>query len=649
MRRHVFRLVALVIALALLGVGVALLAQDALLLACDRGWLWLARPILAAGPVLVQGRDSAGRTPLHLAVASGNSERLVTALLAAGADAAAVDDAGETPLHGASRCGDAGSVGRLLGVGASLGRVDQRGQTPLLTAVVAGHAGVVEQLLRAGARPTAVDADGKSALHLAGCNLDVVTALLIHGALVDARTPAGEAPLHLLVRCGPEVTRVLLAHRALPNALDGRGRTPIRVLKDEGGVDIAATVRVLLEFGAIVADDEPAPANSTAVASSRAGDESGAAASVSSADLDRQREPGLSPPIPAPEPTAVSVQVEVCPAPRRLAVARSAERGFEVYRIGDGRELGQLLDIDVGLGGVWVGTQHGVAKVVPEDFEAFVYGMATGAAGERIDELAIAGERVAAEVSLTTRPGYATVQGGFLLDPRVPAWTRFGTRLWDLAWDGERLWYGSRGAKVFAPATGSTTHYRAEPGGLLHDAVGGVALASDTVWFAMFGDYVKGTKSFTGGGVSCFEPATQRWKSWTAANGLAAGYCCSVAVDEDEAWVAHWHEELGVSVLNRRLDMWRVLPRSREGIELGGTVVALDGYVVWLGQQGGLVRYDRLNRSATRWREQDGLPGNIVSGIAVDADKVWVSAYSYDGKGGVRAAGVARFARGRGR
>jgi hypothetical protein len=87
-----------------------------------------------------------------------------------------------------------------------------------------------------------------------------------------------------------------------------------------------------------------------------------------------------------------------------------------------------------------------------------------------------------------------------------------------------------------------------------------------------------------------------------------------------------------------------VLRRRTNGIDLGGVVLAGERDTLWIGQQGALVRLDRTSRQATALREKDGLPGYIVSGIAIGEDAVWASVYAY-GQDGVRSAGLVRIRR----
>jgi len=89
-------------------------------------------------------------TPLSLACVNG-STRIIAALLAAGADANATLRGGETALMTAARTGRSAAVQALLARGAKVDAVDRKGQTALMWAAADGHAEVVEVLIKAGA------------------------------------------------------------------------------------------------------------------------------------------------------------------------------------------------------------------------------------------------------------------------------------------------------------------------------------------------------------------------------------------------------------------------------------------------------------------------------------------------------------------
>jgi hypothetical protein len=157
----------------------------------------------------------------------------------------------------------------------------------------------------------------------------------------------------------------------------------------------------------------------------------------------------------------------------------------------------------------------------------------------------------------------------------------------------------------------------------------------------MLGDYQKGYDGFSGGGVSRLNLVTDEWRSFTVKDGLSRGYSCDLAVDDREVWVAHWHEEVGVSLLDLSTETWTSVRHSSNGIEVGGVVLENDGDTLWMGQQRGLVELDKESRQAKLYTEREGIPGYIISGIDAGEDAVWAAAYSYD-RDGVRSSGIVR-------
>ena len=107
----------------------------------------------------------------------------------------------------------------------------QHAITPLLEAVIGGHSEMVEFLLTHGASPNFHPPKTQSALHLAAWSgrLDVVKALLAHGAFVDERTENGETPLLLAAFHSKDVRLVqaLIAAGANIYALDKSGNNAV--------------------------------------------------------------------------------------------------------------------------------------------------------------------------------------------------------------------------------------------------------------------------------------------------------------------------------------------------------------------------------------------------------------------------------------
>ena len=99
----------------------------------------------------LEARDTAGRTPLHVATFA-RQRGAVKALLAAGADHAALESGRYDAVTIAAVADDEETLALLLGAGASAQLVTSRYDgTALIAAAHLGHAGVVRQLIAAGA------------------------------------------------------------------------------------------------------------------------------------------------------------------------------------------------------------------------------------------------------------------------------------------------------------------------------------------------------------------------------------------------------------------------------------------------------------------------------------------------------------------
>ena len=161
---------------------------------------------------------SAGSTPLHLACRGGDVA-LCELLLEGGASVAArLASSGEMPLHLSAASGVATApqiATLLLQAGASLEECDAAGFTPLQHAVLSGAPalGLCGVLLEAGARPhTAEYLRKHTPLHRlcehggggGRAALQVLGALVKHGAPLNAQDKQGNTPLHYCVFLGRE-------------------------------------------------------------------------------------------------------------------------------------------------------------------------------------------------------------------------------------------------------------------------------------------------------------------------------------------------------------------------------------------------------------------------------------------------------------
>jgi len=288
-------------------------------------------------------------------------------------------------------------------------------------------------------------------------------------------------------------------------------------------------------------------------------------------------------------------------------------------------------------------------RFTPSTSKWVLYNRSTPVEGEYATDVAIVSGKIAVCLNKKTGPGSAREIGTFLFDPKTEKWRELSvSTAWSLTAEEDMLWAG-----IFAKAgvhwwnlrTGDKGQYRVADG-LLHDAVSAIAVDvdNDRLWFAMHGDHDKTTDDFHGGGVSVLNRKTGCWESFGEEAGLARSYCCDIAADGTNIWVVHWGEERGLSCYDIASRKWSKILKSANGVELGGVKIATEGDNIWIGQQQGLVQLDRHSHMAMCYTEKDGLPGYIVSGIAINEHGVWVGVYGY---GGETRAGIVDFPRGR--
>jgi ankyrin repeat protein len=236
---------------------------------------------------IVDAENIDRRTPLHTAAQSGSTE--IAALLAGrgGADLEKQDRDGRTPLHQAALDGQVSVAHVLVAHGASVAAMDAAGQTPLH---LASREAVVRLLLdrwqqqlqqQAAHEPAAAldyidarDAQGRTAFHVAcaAANVSVARALRSAGADPALRAERGRTALHLACDDGPsleagearpgdaaarsacenakrEVVELLLGQergKLDPEALDDDGDAPIEVALRAGFTEVAATLEMEL-------------------------------------------------------------------------------------------------------------------------------------------------------------------------------------------------------------------------------------------------------------------------------------------------------------------------------------------------------------------------------------------------------------------
>ena len=167
-------------------------------------------------------RDAQGRTPLHVATFA-RQRAVVGALLAAGADTAALEQGRYDAVTIAAVADDEVTLELLLSGGASARRVTSRYDgTALIAAAHLGHDGVVRRLIAAGA-----PLDHVNNLHWT--------------ALIEAIVLGDGGPRHLAT------LKALLAAGADTRLADRSGRTPLQLARERG---YGAMVEALQAAGA---------------------------------------------------------------------------------------------------------------------------------------------------------------------------------------------------------------------------------------------------------------------------------------------------------------------------------------------------------------------------------------------------------------
>jgi ankyrin repeat protein len=179
---------------------------------------------------------------------------------------------GTTTLHEAAHVDDIQTMTRLIAAGADVAAANRYGVTPLWLACLNGSATAIELLLKAGANANAVLPGGETVLMTAARTgkPDAVNVLLRHGASVNAKEGwRGQTALMWAAAEGhAAVIEALVARGADIHARSNGGFTALLFAAREGQI---AASKALLGAGANLNDaipsttsiDEPAPEETT--------------------------------------------------------------------------------------------------------------------------------------------------------------------------------------------------------------------------------------------------------------------------------------------------------------------------------------------------------------------------------------------------
>lgn len=146
----------------------------------------------------INDTDVNGKTPLHHAVESGNTDNVLHLVLL-NANINHPDDVGVTPLHKAIKLNKMQCVFTLLQHNASPNTMQYTdGRTPLQEAIILNTSNerIIRALLTNDAWLDVPDHSGYTALHFAACQnkIEVVKLLLLYGANTSAYNQAGHTP-----------------------------------------------------------------------------------------------------------------------------------------------------------------------------------------------------------------------------------------------------------------------------------------------------------------------------------------------------------------------------------------------------------------------------------------------------------------------
>ena len=198
--------------------------------------------LLEEDPALVDARNDQGDSAILLAVYYGRADA-AQILLSKGA---------ALNIWEASAVGEAGRVAQWLQADESLlHAVSHDGFTPLQLAAFFGHLETVQLLLAKGANPNLVSqnqtfARGVPILQsaVAAGNIEVIKALLTHGADVNVRSAEGMTALHAAAFEGnAAIVKLLIANGADIEAKTNKGETAREIAGKKGNEQIAGLLK----------------------------------------------------------------------------------------------------------------------------------------------------------------------------------------------------------------------------------------------------------------------------------------------------------------------------------------------------------------------------------------------------------------------
>ncbi|KAF4584382.1 ankyrin repeat-containing protein [Ophiocordyceps camponoti-floridani] len=207
------------------------------------------RQLLNSDKVDINATGERLRSALTIAVVNGN-ETMIQLLLQRGVDMETKDSSNQTPLMHAILNKNETVVKLLLQTGADFEAIDSSNKTPLMHAVKTRDVALTRTLLEHAAKCKTEVKYPSSLLYAVRDEQSVLaSALLDHGADVDARNWTGDTPLMIAAELGDEaMVSLLLDHGANIEKKSWQGHTPLKIATRQGNEQV---VRLLVERGAV--------------------------------------------------------------------------------------------------------------------------------------------------------------------------------------------------------------------------------------------------------------------------------------------------------------------------------------------------------------------------------------------------------------
>ncbi|MBU1109115.1 MAG: ankyrin repeat domain-containing protein [Candidatus Riflebacteria bacterium] len=192
--------------------------------------------------------DPEGKTPLWIAVESGD-EKMVQLLLDHGGDPKiSHDERGRTPLHCAVANKNVNIVRQLIGKGANANAKDENGESPYALAKRIQAYAIFEELKTKGGEATSSMIESDFRIAIDSGNLELLAKIVKGGFDINSLNPEGNAPIHQAILKGDlPIVKYLLEQGVALEKKNSEQLTPLMLAAAKGHKGI---VVLLLKNGA---------------------------------------------------------------------------------------------------------------------------------------------------------------------------------------------------------------------------------------------------------------------------------------------------------------------------------------------------------------------------------------------------------------